>query len=131
MGAQRDLMIEVNIRVLMTFVTGESGGHQTLFQPRDIGNMDRAAVEKRSAALLRRKHFVARRIINNTGDPPALIFQSHGNAKDRIAVSKVRGAIERVNVPAKVAAGFATAALFANQVMLWPLLAYVLDDQLF
>src|SRR6266571_5322950 len=126
MGAQRDLVIEVDVGVLMPFVAGESGGHQAFFQPSNCGNMDRVPVEKRSAALFRREHFIARRIIDNAGDSPALVFQRNGNAKYGIAMGKVRGAVKRVNVPAKIAPGFATAPLFTNQIMLRPLLAYAL-----
>ena len=60
-----------------------------------------------------------------------LVFQRDGNAKDRVAVGEVGGAVERVNVPAEVASGFATAAFFANQVMLRPLPAYALHNHLF
>ena len=45
-------------------------------------------------------------------------------------MSKVRGAVQGINVPAKIAACVATAAFFANQIMVRPLLADTLDNQL-
>src|SRR6478735_6788462 len=131
MGAQRDLVIEVDVRVLMPFVAGESGCHQALFQLGYRRYMDRTAIQKRATSLFRREHFVAARVKDHAGDSLALAFQRNRNTKDGIAMGKVRGAIERVNIPAKVAAGFAPAALFANQVMIGPLLAYAVDNQLF
>src|SRR5947207_14317780 len=59
------------------------------------------------------------------------MFQRNRYAEHRIAVSKVGGAIQRVNIPEEVASGFVAAALFSHHVMRWPLLADTRKNQLF
>ena len=67
-GAQRDLVIEVNIRILVPLVAGKAGGHQALGQVRNLRNLDSLLVQVGAASLLGRKQLVARGIVNHAGN---------------------------------------------------------------
>src|SRR5208282_3414594 len=82
-----------------------------------------------AAAQFGGKHFIARRIVNHSRNPLAPVLDGQRNAKNRKAVGKVRGAIERIDVPLVLnfdvlpevvhqqAAGFASHSLHgSNQV---------------
>src|SRR5437660_11641444 len=99
----------MDVRVLMPLVAGKASGNQALFDAAHSRNMTGAAVQERSASLFRREHLIPAGIVNNAGDSLALVFQRNRDAKYRVTVSEVGGAIQRVNIPAEVASGFATA----------------------
>src|SRR5258708_26468881 len=71
-SSQRNLMVEINIRILMALVAGKAGGHKALVQLRYLRNVDLLAVELRASSLLRGKQFAARGIIDNAGDADTL-----------------------------------------------------------
>src|SRR5215471_10971545 len=73
-GAQRELVIEMDVRVLVALVTGEARGDQTFGQPRGFRDVNGAAVEHGSAALRGGKHLVAARIVDHAGDAVVLVF---------------------------------------------------------
>src|SRR6516164_3849610 len=62
--------------------------------------MDFLSVECRAFSPGRREHFVAHGVVDNTEDqlPPAR--ERHRNTKTRIPVRKIRGAVQRIHVPA-------------------------------
>src|SRR5258708_28556657 len=102
-------MVEINVRILMPLVAGKAGGHEAFVQLRYLRNTDSVAVELRASSLLRGKQFVARGIIDNPGNANALCvgrsaLGSHGHTEHRKSMREVRGAIERIDVPAIVAA---------------------------
>src|SRR5262245_10291274 len=127
MRAQRELVIEVDVGVLVPFVAWEAGGNQTFGQARGLRDVNCSAVQPRTSAHGGGEHLLAAGIVDHASYALALVIQRQGNAKHRIAVREVGGAVERVNVPAEIAAGFAPAAFFANQVVLGPLFADALD----
>src|SRR6202050_3811797 len=79
-----------------------------------------------AAPLPRREQFVPRRIIDHARNPAPSIIQTHRNAKHREAMSKVRGSVQRVDVPAVIAARVLQSAFFAEYVMGGPVLAKTL-----
>ena len=117
--AQSDLMIEVNVRILVPLVAGKAGGHQAFGQVRDLRHLDCVADSVRAASLLGREQLVARGIVNHAGNSPVLVLQSQRNAEHRKSVRKVGGAIERIDIPAIVAAGIDQALLFAENIVSW------------
>src|SRR5215472_12018499 len=130
MRAQSDLVVEVNIGILVPFMTGESGAHQAFRQTPHLGNLNGTPIQPGSATLFRGKHFIPAWVIEDSSDPLAFVLQRNRNAEDGIAVSEIRRAIERIDVPAEVAAGFDSAALFAHQVMARPQFANAFNNQL-
>src|SRR4029077_17579811 len=120
----------MDIRIFVPFMAGEPGCHQAFLERPRGRDANRAAVQARAASLFRGKHLISGGIVNYAGYALALVFERHGDAEYGIAVGKVGGAIERVNVPAKVAAGLTPAAFLAHQIVVRPLLADALDNQL-
>src|SRR5579864_3404429 len=57
------------------------------------------------------------------------MLQSHGNAEDRVTVSKVRSAIERIDVPPVRASGIAQTLLLAQNVVIRPQAANAFANQ--
>src|ERR1700722_3264453 len=53
--AQRDLVVEVNVGILVAFVAGKSGRDQALFQLRGLRDADGLPVQVRAFSLLRGK----------------------------------------------------------------------------
>src|SRR5579863_6124792 len=86
-------------------------------------------VEVGATSLLGGEEFVASGIVDDSSDALALVLERHGDAKDGEAVGEIGGAIERVDVPAVVAAGILQAALFAENVVRRPVLTQALADQ--
>src|SRR5688572_33459997 len=58
------------------------------------------------------------------------MLEPDGDAEDGKAVSEIGGAIERIHVPAEVAAGLVPRAFFADHVMPRPAGADAVDDEL-
>src|SRR5262249_7155616 len=74
---------------------------------------------------------VATGIKYHTRNALAFVFQSQGDAEHRIPMREVRGSVQWVDIPVKIAAGFPAAAFFAEKIMVRPQFADALDDQLF
>src|SRR5579862_1663255 len=133
MGAQCDLMIEVNVRILVTFVAGKTGSEQALLQCRCFRNMDGLAVEVRALPYFGAEEFIARWIVNDSGYAFCFrilpMFQRHRHTEDRVSVSKIRGAVERIDVPTVVAALIVEALLFPEDVVRGKQLSDALADQ--
>ena len=68
MGAQSDLVIEVNVRILVPLVAGKTSGHQALRQVRDLRHLDALLIQKRAASLLGREQLIARGIVDHASD---------------------------------------------------------------
>ena len=117
MRAQRDLVVEVNVRVLVALVTGKSSGHQTFRQVRCFRNRDALAIQGCAASLLGREKLVARGIVKNTCDAFAFVFDTERDAEHRITVREVRRTVERIDIPARVAAGFNAGPFFPHHIV--------------
>ena len=112
----------------MPLVAGETGGYQALSQIRRSRHVDRFAVQPRATSKFSGEHLVARRIVNHTRDPLPQSLHCERNAKHRIAVRKIRSAIERIDVPLVLAAGFDPRSLFTHHVVSWKLMADPLQN---
>src|SRR5579862_1239419 len=135
-AAQRELVIEINVWILVALLAREAGRDQAFRQRwscRDVERRDleRAGVQTRTAAEFGAEHFVARRIINHSGDPLALALNRQRYAKYGIAMCEISGAVERIDVPLIVAAGFDARSLFAHDIMSRKLGANSFENQRF
>src|ERR1700733_2335521 len=132
-------MIEVDIRILVPLPAGKAGSQKAFLQRSRFRNMDGLTVELRAPSLLRGKQLVSRGIVNGCGDALAFVveplvvqsnvFQSNRHAENRKSVREVRRAVERINIPAILAALVAESLLFAQNVVGWPLLPDAFPDQ--
>src|SRR5579863_5615643 len=91
--------------------------------------MNPLLIQVRATTLLRSKQFVPRGIVNYARDALSFVLQRHGNAKYREAMREVRSSVERVHIPAVIAARVAQSAFFAKNVMRGPVLADAFADQ--
>src|SRR5579863_4149098 len=90
----------------------------------------------RSSSLLRGKELVARGIVHHARDTLGLALrcaplQRHRHAENWISMRKVRGAVERVHIPAVVAALVVQSLLFAKHVVAGKLLLDAFANQRF
>ena len=117
---QRNLMVEKDIRILMALMAWESGRHQAFCQVRRPRDMDSLLIQVSAASLFRREQFIPRGIVNHSSDPIPFVLQSHRNAKHRETMREVRGSVQRVNVPAVIAARVLEPTFFAEYVVRRP-----------
>jgi hypothetical protein len=128
-GAQGELVIEINIGVLVPLMTGETGSHQALSQFRRHRHVNCCVVQPRAATELSGEHLVASWIVNHSRDPLPMAFHGQRNAKHWKAVRKIRCAIQRIDIPLVFAARFDARSLFPNHVMSRKLVANPFQNQ--
>ena len=68
MRAKRALVIELDVGIVMTFVAGETGRDQGLFQLRNFGDVNRLPIQLRPFPRFGAEQFVTGGIINNGRD---------------------------------------------------------------
>jgi hypothetical protein len=108
--AQRKIPVVVNIGIGQALVNGKTGAEQTRRKRFDFRDADFFPVECGASAARGGIKLVVNRIVDDAGENLVFLRQSDGNAKARIAMSKIRGAIERIDVPAKFGSVFLTCA---------------------
>ena len=138
-GVQCYLLIEVNVRIFVAFLAGETCCDQALTQCLSARHTYRSAIQIRSPAPFGGKKFVARWIINHACNELALLvlagrrsFKAKRNTEHWKSVSKICGAIQWINVPAILSGTAARArTLFTYDVMAWEDSTQTLHDQFF
>src|SRR4051812_3683457 len=123
MSAQRNLVIEEDVGVLVPLVAGESSRNQRLSQIADFRNAYAVVVQVSTASKFRRKQLVAHGIVHQSGDSLPLVFQRQRHAEYRKSMSEICGSIERVDIPEVIAAGLNPAPFLSHHIMGRPLLA--------
>ncbi len=99
-GSQRETRVVSDVRVLAALIGRKSRDDQARSQRVDRRNVNRLVVEVRAFAARRREQFSAHWIKNNADNRLAIFEQSNRDGKARIAVREIRGAVERIDVPA-------------------------------
>ena len=97
----------------------------------DLRNVHARAVQVSAASLFRGEQFVARGIVENARDALTLMLQRHRDAEHGKAVREIRRPVQRIDIPAIVAAAIGARAFFAEEIVSGPALANALHDQLF
>src|ERR1017187_4344521 len=69
MRAQRDLVIEENIRILMPLVAGKPGRQQAFFQRSGFRDLNWLTIQPCASSLFRGKQLVTRGIVDHRGHP--------------------------------------------------------------
>src|SRR4051794_3041012 len=59
------------------------------------------------------------------------MFQTHGDTENGVAVRKIRGSIEGIDIPPVVGAALVASAFFADDIVSGPGRTYPFDDELF
>src|SRR2546429_8099248 len=117
MRAQSDLMIEENIRILVPLMARETGGHQALRQIVCFGSMNALLVQIRATSFFGGKKFVASGIVDHSRNHLPLVRQRHRDAEHRKAMREIRGSIERIDIPAILAARVNKALFLAQNIV--------------
>jgi len=126
--AQREIPIVVNVRAGHALVRGEAGAEQAGGELVDFRDPKRLAVQCGALAARAAKQFVVVGIVDNTGDHRIALCEAHGDAEARVAVSKIGGAVERIDEPAKLGGSVVTGPLFGHDGMIGKIFCEALDD---
>src|SRR5260370_2494639 len=107
------------------------GAQQTGRERGIWGNVDFLAVERGAFAARGGEKFVVKRIEDRGGEQRIPLGKSDRDAKAGISMSEVRGAVKRINVPAKFGSRSALMprALFGSNSVVGKVLSEALDDE--
>src|SRR5579862_7824470 len=130
-GAQREIPVVMNVRVARALDARETRREQARRQPLDVRNVDALPIQESALASGRREKLGGDRLVDDAGNQLAVLFEPDGNGEARVAVSKIRRAVERVHVPAVPGIRLEAAALFRHDRMLRKVAAQSRDDGLF
>ena len=136
MRAQSEFLVEVDVRIVVALAAGESGCEQRLAEVAGGRNANAAAIQIRSQAALGDEELITRGVVDYGGNERAVLarreiggalFEAHRDAKYRVAMGEVCGAVERVDVPAVFVVDAVAGALFAVDAVLGKLRVEALD----
>ena len=100
-------------------MVGETGAQERIRHPRCFRHGDSPAIQEGARAVLRREQFIAIGIEHNPRDQFSRFLKSQRDIPHRIgAVSEIRGAVERVHIPAIFGSALAATAFFGDNGML-------------
>src|ERR1700690_1747706 len=108
--AQRKFPVILDIDAAGAHVRGKSRGDEACGKLFNWRNMDALLAEICTLAAHRRKKLIAHWIVNNTDQRLAILHQTNRNGEARITVREIRGAVERVHMPAILRTGGRAAA---------------------
>src|SRR5436190_14370250 len=103
----------MDVRILMPLMTRKSGAHERFLERVDLRHADRPIVQKSPLASFRREQLVARRIKAQPYNHLLPMLQRDRYTEHGESVGEVRRPIERVDIPAILASGFAQAFFLA------------------
>src|SRR6266481_6625185 len=98
--SKRETCVISDVRLLAALIRRKSCDEQARSQRVYLRNVYRFVVEVRAFATRRREHFSTHWIKNNADNRLAIFEQSDRDAEAWISVREIRGAIERIDVPA-------------------------------
>src|SRR4051812_47548692 len=116
--AQRKIPVVMNVWTGDALMRGKSSAQQACCEFVDFGDLKRFAVECGALGASGAKQFVVIRIVDDAGDQRVALRQAHRDAEAWIAVSKIGGAVERIDVPAKFRAGVVSGAFFCDDAVI-------------
>ncbi len=130
-GAEREVVIIVNIRARLTLVNGETGAKEASRERGNFGDGDFLAIEGGAFATGGGEEFFINGIVDDAGDDSVAVSEGDGHAEAGIAVGKIRGAVERVDVPAVLGVVILANAFFGSDGMRRKIFRETIDDVLF
>jgi len=97
----REVAIVLKIRAGFAVAHGKAGAEQAGGECGDFGDVDFFAVEGGAFAARGGEKFVVERIEDRGGEKRIPLGECDRNTEEGIPVSKIRGAVERIDVPAE------------------------------
>jgi hypothetical protein len=76
MGAERELLIEVDVGVSVPLVAGKAGCQQRLLQLRDLRYMEAAAVQVCAASFFRDEKFIVQWLVDDARNQFAILIRA-------------------------------------------------------
>ena len=133
MRALGKLTVILKIGAGFAVAYGEAGAEEAGGKRGDFGDVDFLAVESGAFAACGCEKFIVKRIEDRGGEERILLGESDRDAEARIPVSEIRGAVERIDVPAKVRSrsAFMPRSLFGSNGVIGEIFGQPLDDQPF
>src|SRR5277367_2054025 len=140
MRAQRDLVVEVDVRILVAGAAGKSGGQQAFRQIIRTRYLYFLSIQIRAFSLLRDEELIARGIVDYASDQCAVfvrgqscraVLKAERYAEYRKAMREICRAIQRIDIPAILAVELIARSFFAVNAMVRKMRVHALDDQLF
>ena len=96
-----------------------------------VGNADFLAVERGAFTTCGGEKFVGDGIVNDANEERVALREADRDAKTRIAMSEIGGAVERIDVPAEVGGGFVAGAFFGGNGMVRKIFGEARNDGFF
>ena len=128
--AQGEFPVVIDVRAALALVRGEACGHEAVGQFFDGRDVNLLTVQISAFSTRSRKHFLADWIKHNPRDRPAFFGEANRDGEAGVAVREVRGAVERVHVPAIFRARRSVAtSLFGGDRVVRIMLPQSRDDQ--
>ena len=123
-----EFAVILKIRAELAIAHGKAGAKQAGRERSDFGDGDFLAVEGGAFAAGGGVKFIVERIEDHGGQERVTLRQSNGNAEAGVAVSEIRGAVERIDVPAKFGSGLLTGAFLGGDGVAGEVLVEAGDD---
>jgi len=114
MGALREFAVILEIRAELAIARGKAGAEQACGKRRNFRDCDSFAVERGAFAARGGIQLVVVGIEDHGGEQRVALRQRDGNTETGIVMREIRGAVERIDVPAKFGSGVLAGALFRS-----------------
>src|ERR1700682_6412071 len=98
----REVAVELKIRAGLAVAHRKAGAEQACRERGVLGNSHFLAVERGAFAARGGEQFIVKRIEDHGGEKRIPLGESDRNAEAGIPMGEIRGAVERVDVPAKL-----------------------------
>src|SRR5690242_13236710 len=112
--SHRYLVIEMDVDVVMPLPAGKAGGSETVRQALRLRYLNPVIVQPGAGAALGAEHFAPDRVENHACDHFTRPLQAERHVEHRKAVREIRGAVQRVHVPAELGGAFVPSAFFGH-----------------
>ena len=113
-GAEREIVVVVNVGAGLAFVNRKAGAKKAGSERGDFGNGDFLSVQNSTFAASGGKELFIDGVVNDTGDDVVAVRECDRDAEAGIAVSKICGAVEWVDVPTIVGVVITAETLFGG-----------------
>jgi hypothetical protein len=128
-GAEREIPVVMNIGAGLSFVRGEAGAQQTGRERFNLGDVNGLAIQCGASATGGGEKFIVDGVVNDTRDHRIALGKRDRNAEARVAVREIRGAIERIDMPAKLGGAFVAGSLLGGDGVVGEIFREPLDDR--
>src|SRR5262249_5886219 len=118
-GTQREIVVVMNVGTSPAFGNGKAGGKKTGGKRLNFGDRNLVAVKWGAFAASRGIEFFVNRVVDDTYENLITMRKSDRHTEARVAVSEIRCAVERINVPAKFGVVVLAEAFFRRDGVGW------------